>query len=187
MPTAALDLGLCLLIPLLNSFLFFTWSATLDSGITFPFFSIPFVGFSAKNNPVFLRHTHVSSFTHLSVPLLYLRSASAKCPLGVSLSCLASLLLWKGFACITLSLPDPVALFRDSQCPLLFPVPLPTGSLPPPVYAVVFGGPDHRPDVGFLEVSTTDFLALPVQALPPFSFLGRARSTLGCPSLFWLS
>lgn len=64
-----------------------------------------------------------------------------------------------------------------------FPFPLPTGSFPPPVYAFVLGRFDHRPDAGFLEVSAAGFLALPAQALPPFSSLGRARSTLDCPSL----
>lgn len=85
---------------------------------------------------------------------------------------------------IALSPPASMALFRGSPCQLLFPVSFLTGSLPPSVYAVLLGRLDHRPDVGFLEVSAADFLALPAQALPPFSSLSRARSTLACPSLF---
>lgn len=76
-----------------------------------------------------------------------------------------------------------MTLFQGLSMSFAFPVPLPTGSFPPSVYAFVLGRPDHRPDAGFLEVSAADFLALPAQALPPFSSLGRAGSTLDCPSL----
>lgn len=131
------------------------------------------------------RHTCVSSFAQFSVPLFTPLSEVRlhKLPF-VSVPLLPCSPLSAKSVCITLSPPASMALFKGSQCHLLFPVSFLMGSLPPSVYAVVLGRPDHRPDVGFLEVSVADFLALPAQALPPFSSLGRARSTLDCPSLF---
>lgn len=70
---------------------------------------------------------------------------------------------------------------------MLFPVPLPTGSVSPPVYPVELGRPDCRPGGSFLEVSGADVLALPAQALPAFSSLGGTRSAVERPSLSWLS
>lgn len=138
--------------------------------------------------PYVPRHTCVSSFPHLSFPLLtFLSDLGLRREPVVGVPLLSGSPLSAKRTCITLCPPAPVALFRGSECHSLFPVPLRTGSLPPSVFAVLLGRPDHRPDVGFLEVSVTDFLALPALALPHFSSPGRARSTLDCPSPFWLS
>lgn len=101
MPTASLELGLCLLIPLLKSFLFIMWfSATLDSRITFTLSLYLLLDSQPIIIPYVPRHTSgpPSPTSHFLSSLFCLTYASAKSPLWVFLYCLAPLFLWKGLA-----------------------------------------------------------------------------------------
>lgn len=122
------------------------------------------------------RHTRAPLSILPSVPVfapLSPRSASLALNPGCAL-CGCPHLAW-----LTPSPPAPVALFRGSHCHLRVLLPLPVGSLPPPVFPVVLGRPDYR-----LSGSLCSWLCL---HRAPFSSLDGTRSAVNCPSLVWLS
>lgn len=160
-PAAALELGLCLVIPLLKTlFLICDFCAIMDSGITFCSITTPFSGFSANDGPLSSQTHRVSCVLHSPLtPLLTpLSSASTKCPLWwPSLACPP---LSAQSACITPSPPSPVALFRARDA-IRFSCSPPHRVFSSSCLCCGTWRLDYRPDVGFLEVSLSDFLALP--------------------------
>lgn len=117
-PAATLELGLCLVLPLLKTlFLLCDFCAAIDGGITFCSITTPFIGFSANDRPRYSQTHHVS-FT-FSQPL-----SSLLCHLWCP--SLARPPLSAQSACITPSPPAPW-LCVGLSVPFAFPVPSPPG------------------------------------------------------------